>query len=93
MAQILKITNEFSFFASHRLDCIGEEAHSHDYKFQVSVTGSLDKNDMVIDFLKLQKIVQEVIIASLENKLLNDIIPNPTAENVTLWIWINCKKN
>jgi 6-pyruvoyltetrahydropterin/6-carboxytetrahydropterin synthase len=46
---------------------------------------------MVIDFNALTKIVQESVINQLDHRLLNDLIPLATAENISIWIWDHLK--
>jgi 6-pyruvoyltetrahydropterin/6-carboxytetrahydropterin synthase len=42
---------------------------------------------MVIDFDELSQIVRGAVIDALDHRHLNDIIDNPTSENIVLWIW------
>lgn len=42
---------------------------------------------MVMDFDVIDRVVREHVIASLDHYTLNDLIDNPTAENILLWIW------
>lgn len=61
--------------------------HGHSYKFFIGVNSDIDpKTGMVIDFSVLKKSV-EACVSNLDHKLLNDIIPNPTIENIILWMW------
>ncbi|ABP65858.1 6-pyruvoyl tetrahydropterin synthase and hypothetical protein [Caldicellulosiruptor saccharolyticus DSM 8903] len=80
----------FKFDAAHNLTkyhgkC--ERLHGHTYKLVVTVKGKLDEQDMVIDFALLKDIVQKEVIDILDHAYLNDIIENPTAENIAKWIW------
>lgn len=61
--------------------------HGHNWDVEVGVEGAVDPNTgMVIDFTELKPAVKSVA-GSLDHKLLNDIIPMPTAENVVDYIW------
>ena len=40
-----------------------------------------------MDFDVIDRIVREHAIESLDHYTLNDLIDNPTAENILLWIW------
>jgi 6-pyruvoyltetrahydropterin/6-carboxytetrahydropterin synthase len=51
---------------------------------EVVVEGEI-KNGMVIDFADLKGVLKEVI-SELDHRLLNDLIENPTCENICLWI-------
>jgi 6-pyruvoyltetrahydropterin/6-carboxytetrahydropterin synthase len=84
------VTKEFSFDAAHYLTryhgkC--EKLHGHTYKLQVSVEGAVGSNGLVIDFLILKKIVREQVLDHLDHANLNEILENPTAENIVVWIW------
>lgn len=41
---------------------------------------------MVVDFDVIERIVNERIVDKLDHQNLNDIIENPTAENILLWV-------
>jgi len=90
------IAREFTFDSAHKLDwhkgkC--KNLHGHTYKLQVSVKGNLSEQGIVIDFEIIDKIVKEKVIDLLDHRLLNEIIPNPTAENISIWIWDKLKDN
>jgi len=62
--------------------------HGHNYKLQVIVSGEPDDySGMVIDFVDVKRIVQEAVIARVDHSTLNDIMENPTAENLIIWMW------
>ncbi len=42
---------------------------------------------MVRDFDEVETIVGEHVTANLDHRSLNEILPNPTAELIALWIW------
>jgi 6-pyruvoyltetrahydropterin/6-carboxytetrahydropterin synthase len=88
--QIFKITRteEVSgahFLPNHRGKC--KNLHGHNWKVVVEVVGTLceDTEDpefgMVIDYGVIKDIVQ-----SLDHKDINEVIPNPTAENITKYL-------
>lgn len=89
-----------SFSAAHRVLLPSgewEPLHGHNYKVEVCVIGdNLQKNDMLIDFFDLKKVVENVIL-NLHNTNLNEnpslsgVIP--TAENVARFIFDSIKKN
>ena len=47
----------------------------------------LDENGVVVDFDHLVNIVNATVIETLDHTLLNDIIPNPTAELIAAFIF------
>lgn len=90
----LALSAKFTFAASHFLTkyqgkC--ENLHGHNYKLIVTIEGEKQANDMVMDFKIIKKIVEEKIIDTLDHAHLNDILENPSAESIILWIWEHLK--
>lgn len=84
------VTKEFIFEAAHYLPSYQgkcEKLHGHSYKLQVTCEGQPDHEGMVIDFGVIKKVVQEKVIDLLDHTLINDTIPNPSAELIALWVW------
>ena len=87
----MKVRRSFWFEAAHSLPhhpgkC--RELHGHSYELVVTVEGPVDPTSgMVIDFSDLKRVVREQVVQVLDHKFVNDIIDNPTAENMTIWIW------
>lgn len=80
---MISITKIFTFDAAHKLpDYVGKCAnlHGHTYKLEVTVTGPL-KDGMVVDFGDLKKVVNNVL-RHYDHAYLNDLVLNPTAENL-----------
>ena len=46
-----------------------------------------ERSGMVIDFGELKPTVRREVIDRVDHKCLNDLIDNPTAELVGVWIW------
>ncbi|MFP4461073.1 MAG: 6-carboxytetrahydropterin synthase QueD [Thermotogota bacterium] len=89
------ITKTFKFDAAHNLvqyhgKC--EQLHGHTYRFDVTVEGSLNEEQMVIDFLLLKEIVRENVLDILDHSYLNNHIEQPTAEAIAIWIWKKLEK-
>ncbi len=81
---------EFTFEAAHYLPkyhgkC--ENMHGHTYKLVVTLKGEPDSEGMIRDFVEVKKIVNAKVIDKLDHKLINDIIKNPSAENIATWVW------
>ncbi|HEY3250179.1 MAG TPA: 6-carboxytetrahydropterin synthase [Ignavibacteria bacterium] len=60
----MKIAKEYRWEMGHRLPFhkgLCKNVHGHSYRMVVEVTGSLDKNGMVIDFFDLNKIIIPLI--------------------------------
>lgn len=84
------LIKEFEFDAAHNLihyhgKC--ERLHGHTYKLVVKLEGEPDTEGMVFDFVELKNIVRSRIIDRLDHAYLNDIIRQPTAENIAVFVW------
>lgn len=85
------VRRRFEFEAAHRLPqhpgkC--RELHGHSYKLTVEVDRPVDAaSGMAIDFGDLKRLVREAVVARLDHRYLNDVIDNPTAERIAVWIW------
>lgn len=93
---MLTVTKEFTFDAAHYLTeyhgkC--EDLHGHTYKLQVTVSGELNSEGLVLDFIILKNIVKEKILNKLDHSNLNDVFKQPSAENILLWIWQQLKED
>jgi 6-pyruvoyltetrahydropterin/6-carboxytetrahydropterin synthase len=82
---------EFSFAAAHRLpryDGPCFHMHGHNYRMLVGVEGEVDpRTGMVADFGRLQEIVREHVLSRADHQILNDVLENPTAENIARWVY------
>lgn len=87
----MRLEVDFQFAAAHRLpryDGPCFRMHGHNYRFQVAIAGDVDPHSgMVADFGRVKEIVQEHVLARADHRNLNDILDNPTAENIARWIW------
>lgn len=86
----MKIKRNFSFDAAHRLECYHgkcERLHGHTYSFSLTVEGKPDAEGMVMDFVELKRLAEASVLSKLDHAYLNELIPQPTAENIALWIW------
>jgi len=84
------LRKEFTFDAAHNLvryhgKC--EALHGHTYKIVVVLEGIPDEEGMIMDFTALSSIVKERVVSYLDHSYINDIIEQPTAENIAHWIW------
>jgi len=84
------ISKTFKFDSAHKLPLYEEKCknlHGHTWKLVVSCSGEVDaKTGMIIDFKEIRDIVNERVISKIDHIYLNDIIENPTCENILLWI-------
>jgi 6-pyruvoyltetrahydropterin/6-carboxytetrahydropterin synthase len=90
----VQIRKHFTFEAAHVLPHhLGKcrHLHGHSYRLEVAVDGPLllsgPAQGMVVDFSEISQIVNADVIEILDHSLLNDLIPNPTAELIVSWIW------
>ena len=94
----MEIYKEFSFDSAHFLPNVPDghkckEMHGHTYRLKVFIEGELDPVlGWIMDFKDLKDALMPVI-DQLDHKLINNIkgLENPTAENITVWIWQQIK--
>ncbi len=83
------VSKKISFDAAHFLPGYKGKCantHGHHWVVELAVDGKVDKNTgMVVDFVVLKEFL-ETIENTFDHKLLNDIIENPTAENICLFV-------
>lgn len=84
------LIKEFEFDAAHNLvqyhgKC--ERLHGHTYKLVVKLEGRRDGEDMIFDFVQLKRLTNEHLIDKFDHQYLNDIIEQPTAENIAIYAW------
>lgn len=87
----MRVRRQFDFEAAHRLPqhpgkC--RELHGHSYRLVVSVERDVDPDSgMAIDFSDLKDVVRREVVEVLDHRDVNDLIDNPTAEVMAIWIW------
>jgi 6-pyruvoyltetrahydropterin/6-carboxytetrahydropterin synthase len=88
----IMVTKRFEFDYAHKLpnydgNCANLHGHRGvaEFTFKNAPT-NLKKDGMVIDFKDVKKIIGP-IIKILDHTYLNDLIENPTAENICLWLF------
>ena len=86
----VSITKTFGFEAAHVLPwhpgkC--SRVHGHSYRLDVTVTGPTDRNGVVMDFADLGRAVTAAVVERCDHAFLNDLVDNPTAEIMAVWIW------
>lgn len=91
----MKVGRVFHFDAAHRLrdyEGLCERLHGHTYRLEVVVEDKVKEDGMVLDFSILKKIVEDEVLGKLDHASLNDLVENPTAENIAEWIYNRLKK-
>lgn len=91
----MELTCTFRFAASHFLTkyhgkC--ENLHGHNYKICVTIEDDVKDDGMVMDFKIIKETVKEKVIDRLDHTHLNDFLDNPSAENLSIWIWDELKE-
>lgn len=89
----MRIEMRFTFEAAHRLERLPKEhkchhLHGHNYGVKVVVDGPVDDYlGWVQDYAVIDGAFKEIVMAQLDHKFLNDVIPyHTTAENIARWI-------
>lgn len=90
----MQIRKQFAFEAAHVLphhDGKCSRLHGHSYRLDVTLEGPIQATGpatgMIVDFDVLSRAVRDTVIDALDHRHLNDIIENPTSENIIVWIW------
>lgn len=83
------VSRKVSFGAAHFLPNYEGKCrnmHGHTWVVELGVKGLVSKDGMVIDFTRLSSFLEDNVVEVFDHRLVNDIIPNPTAENIALYI-------
>lgn len=87
---MITITRIYRFESAHYLPRVPEghkcgRMHGHSYELTVEVAGDVGADGWVMDFAELDAVV-DPLVKSLDHRCLNDIVENPTSENLATWI-------
>lgn len=91
------IWRAFTFEAAHHLPHVSEghkcgRPHGHSYRVRLELRGPADDwEGWVRDFADVDAAVAP-IRAQLDHQNLNDVLPNPTSEMLTLWLFKALKR-
>jgi len=90
----MQLSCVFQFAASHFLTkyhgkC--ENLHGHNYKIIITIEDEVKEDGMVMDFKIIKEAVNNKVIDKLDHTHLNDTLDNPSAENLSIWIWDKLK--
>ena len=82
------LTRKFEFDSGHHLDVSDREkkSHGHRYVLEVSVEGPAVRG-FIIGIDEIKNVVNREVIEKLDHNYLNEIVENPTMENLIVWIW------
>ena len=90
------VTKIFSFDGAHKLlnyngKC--EKLHGHTWTVHVTVEADVDETGIAFDFGRLKEIVGEKVLSTLDHSYINDLLSEPSAENIAIWIWGRLEDN
>lgn len=92
----IKLTEEFTFEAAHRIRNKRKEygeLHGHTHKVYVTVSGEPDPEvGWLIDQQEFRGIVSRVV-KRLDHRYLNEILDQTTAESIALYLFKEIEKN
>ena len=81
------ITVSSAFTAKHWHDkTLSEPVHEHHFKYEATLQGPLNAEGYLVDFRQLEAALAQTNSA-LEGRVLNDIMPYPTTENLAAYIF------
>jgi 6-pyruvoyltetrahydropterin/6-carboxytetrahydropterin synthase len=90
----VQIRKHFTFEAAHVLPHHPGKCgrmHGHSYRLEVAIRGPLHDHGhaqgMIEDFDTIKRIVRGECVDILDHQTLNELVENPTAERIALWIW------
>ncbi|GAC1655662.1 MAG: 6-carboxytetrahydropterin synthase QueD [Vulcanimicrobiaceae bacterium] len=95
----MQIRKQFKFESAHVLPhhpgkCA--RLHGHSYRLDVAVSGPLQTSGpaqgMVLDFDEIAAVVDADVIEVLDHRSLNELLENPTCEEIAVWIWDRLKE-
>lgn len=96
---MITVSREYEFSAAHSLPMVPEGhkcrgVHGHNYRVVVTfigrgMHGGLDDRGFVADFAEIDAKL-DPLLSLLDHKNLNDVIYNPTAEMIAVWIASGC---
>ncbi|MEW5741605.1 MAG: 6-carboxytetrahydropterin synthase QueD [Myxococcota bacterium] len=87
----MSLSVDFHFSAAHALpfyDGPCKRLHGHNYVLRVTLEGRPQPKDgMIRDFDEVKRTVWDKVLVKVDHYHLNEIIENPTAENLVVWMW------
>ena len=86
----MRITQAFRFEAAHFLPHVQpghrcSRMHGHTYRTEITLRGAVRADGMVADFAEIEAAMAP-LLSQLDHAILNDVMENPTAENIAAWI-------
>ena len=95
VAMRMQLSVDFYFSAAHLLPFYNgpcSRLHGHNYRLQVVLEGVPNPRDgMIRDFEEIRAKVWESVLVQCDHHNLNELMENPTAENLIAWMWPRLK--
>lgn len=88
----MRITKEYTFDAAHHLPHVEAghpcgRVHGHTYRVELVLEGPVDAQyGWVQDYGEISEAFKPLMEAELDHHDLNDVLPNPTAEALALFL-------
>lgn len=88
----MEIYRQFALECAHYLPRVPDghkcgRLHGHTYVVEVYLVGEQNpRTGWVVDYARLDELWAQHIHAALDHRLLNEVLENPTSENIALWI-------
>ena len=95
----VELVKEFRVESAHWLPMVPHDhkcrrMHGHSYHIDICVAGEIDpKLGWLVDFGEITALVEPMLKAELDHRVLNDIpgLENPTSEILSGWLWQRLK--
>lgn len=90
---VVEVSYEVDFEAAHWLPNVADDhkckrLHGHSYRVVITVKGQVDEDGMVVDYAVI-KSAATPLVEQLDHHTVNDVVPNSTSENLSVWFWEN----
>ena len=87
----MELNVELGFAAAHHLPNTAgrcRNPHGHNYRLAVTLSGEPDAtHGWIVDFDELLERLHKDVLVKVDGVNLNDLLENPTAENIVQWLW------
>jgi 6-pyruvoyltetrahydropterin/6-carboxytetrahydropterin synthase len=84
------VGRQWTFEAAHNLLSYQggpEPLHGHSYRLEVTLDCPVGEDGLAFDFVELDRIVRERVLAKLHDAYINDVVDPSTTECIAIWIW------
>lgn len=95
----MRISVDFEFSAAHHLPAMPKDhqcrrPHGHNYRVRVTLLGVTERaTGLVMDFATVEALIAAHVMARVDHRNLNDLLSNPTAENIAAWVFAELQRH